>query len=204
MSAMASQITDVSILCSSVCSGADQRKHQSSASLAFVSGIGRRIPPHKGSVTHKKLLFDDVIMPVYVSTNLILDQVWDNHMWQELMYELTVIPAHTNSNCNMKGGFCYKNCATITESQQNVTLIVCHYIHAIFLCFHLFWLQNSPQYHPVIYPYLSGLLHVTDPALALVPCLIHDTYILLDIGGIQAGKQSNRCQWGNTGGYWQG
>ena len=37
MSAMASQITGVSIVCSAVCSGADQRKYQSSASLAFVN-----------------------------------------------------------------------------------------------------------------------------------------------------------------------
>ena len=33
MSTMTSQITGVSIVCSTVCSGADQRKHQSSASL---------------------------------------------------------------------------------------------------------------------------------------------------------------------------
>ena len=33
MSSMASQITRVSIVCSTVCSGADQRKHRSSASL---------------------------------------------------------------------------------------------------------------------------------------------------------------------------
>ena len=37
MSTMASQITGVSILYSTVCSDADQRKHQSSVSLAFVS-----------------------------------------------------------------------------------------------------------------------------------------------------------------------
>ena len=41
MSAMASQITGVSIVYSSVYSGADQRKHQNSASLAFVRGIHR-------------------------------------------------------------------------------------------------------------------------------------------------------------------
>ena len=35
MSAMASQITGVSIVCLTVCSGADQRKHQSSASLLY-------------------------------------------------------------------------------------------------------------------------------------------------------------------------
>ena len=38
MRAMATQITGVSIVCSSVGSAADQRKHQSSASLAFVCG----------------------------------------------------------------------------------------------------------------------------------------------------------------------
>ena len=64
MSAMASEITGVSIVCSTVCSGADQRKHQSSASLAFVRVI-HRWPvdsPHKGPVTRKMGQFDDVIM----------------------------------------------------------------------------------------------------------------------------------------------
>ena len=41
MSAMASQITSLTIVYSSVCSHANQRKHQSSASLAFVRGIHR-------------------------------------------------------------------------------------------------------------------------------------------------------------------
>ena len=42
MSAMASQITDVTIVCSTVCPGAAQRKNQSSASLALVKGIHQR------------------------------------------------------------------------------------------------------------------------------------------------------------------
>ena len=64
MSAMASQITGVSIVHSTICSAADQRKHQSSASLAYVRGI-HRWPvnsPHKGPVTRKMFSFDDVIM----------------------------------------------------------------------------------------------------------------------------------------------
>ena len=64
MSSMASQITGASIVYLTVSSGADQRKHQSSASLAFVRGI-HRWPvnsPHKGSVTRKMFPFDDVIM----------------------------------------------------------------------------------------------------------------------------------------------
>ena len=40
-SAMASQITNVTIVYSTVYSGANQRKHQSSASLPFVRGILR-------------------------------------------------------------------------------------------------------------------------------------------------------------------
>ena len=64
MSAMASQITSLTIVYSSVYSDADQLKYQSSASLAFVWGI-QRWPvnsPHKGPVTRKIFLFDDVIM----------------------------------------------------------------------------------------------------------------------------------------------
>ena len=64
MSAVASQITSVSIVCSTVGSSADQRKHQSSTSLAFVWGI-HRWPvnsPHKGPVTRNMFPFDDVIM----------------------------------------------------------------------------------------------------------------------------------------------
>ena len=41
MGAMASQITNLTIFYSTVYSGADQRKHQSSASLALVQGIHR-------------------------------------------------------------------------------------------------------------------------------------------------------------------
>ena len=64
MGAMASQITSLNIVYSTVHSGADQRKHQSSASLAFVRGIHRLSmnSPHKWPVTRKMFPFDDVIM----------------------------------------------------------------------------------------------------------------------------------------------
>ena len=64
MSTMASQITSVSIVCSTVCPGTDQRKHQRSASLAFVWGIHwwPVNSPHKKLVTRKLSPFDDVIM----------------------------------------------------------------------------------------------------------------------------------------------
>ena len=62
MSMMASQITGVTIVYVTVSSGADQRKHQSSASLAFVWRI-HQWPvnsSYKGPVTQK--MFDDVSM----------------------------------------------------------------------------------------------------------------------------------------------
>ena len=64
MGAMASQITSLTIIYSTVYTGADQRKHQSSVSLTFV-WIIHRWPvnsPHKWPVTRKKFPFDDVIM----------------------------------------------------------------------------------------------------------------------------------------------
>ena len=64
MGRIASQITSLTIVYPIVCSGVDQRKHQSSASLAFVRRIHRRPvnSPHKWPVTRKKFPFDDVIM----------------------------------------------------------------------------------------------------------------------------------------------
>ena len=64
MSTMASQITSLTIVNSTFYSGADQRKHQSSASLAFVWVIhrGPLNSPHKWPVTRKMFPFDDVIM----------------------------------------------------------------------------------------------------------------------------------------------
>ena len=64
MSAMASQITGVSTVYSTISTGADQRKHQSSKSLAFVRGIHRWLvnSPHKGLLRRKMFPFDDIIL----------------------------------------------------------------------------------------------------------------------------------------------
>ena len=74
---MVSQITGVSIVCSTVCSGADQRNCQSSASLAFVRGIHWWLvnSPHKGPAMQKMFPFDDVIM---ISHNL--NQWWPSSL----------------------------------------------------------------------------------------------------------------------------
>ena len=68
MGSMAYQITSLTIVFSAIQSGADQRKHQSYASLW---GIHRGLvnSPHKGPVTRKMFPFDDVIM-------------WEHFYWQ--------------------------------------------------------------------------------------------------------------------------
>ena len=77
--AIATQITSRMIVYSMVNSSVDQRKHQSSASLAFVRGI-HRWPvnsPHKWPVTRKMFPFDDVIMLLH-SVDMVLDTKYIN------------------------------------------------------------------------------------------------------------------------------
>ena len=102
MSAMAPQINGVSIVCSTnLCSGEDQRKHQSPASLAFVRGI-QRWPVnslHKGPITRKMFPFDDVIMrglvmrnfdvSYEISMNNLLIKRWFEMPWRQ--YNCTMV-----------------------------------------------------------------------------------------------------------------
>ena len=70
MGAIAYQNTSPTIFYSTVYSDADQRKRQSSASLAFVRGIHRRPvnSPHKWPVTRKMFPFDDIIVTLKAKT----------------------------------------------------------------------------------------------------------------------------------------
>ena len=90
MGVITSQITSLTIVYSTVYWGADQRKHQGSASLAFVWGIHRWSvnSPHKGSA-RKMFPFDDVIISEY-------DQV--------IPYDLLYIASHETSH--IKPAYC--------------------------------------------------------------------------------------------------
>ena len=71
MSAMGYQIISLTIVYSTVYSRRRSKKHQSSASLAYVRGI-HRWPvnsPHKGPVPRNFFSFDDVIMPARARTD---------------------------------------------------------------------------------------------------------------------------------------
>ena len=91
MSTMASQITSLTIVYSTVSSGVDHRKHQSSASLAFVWGIHRtRGPvnsPHKWPVTRKMFPFDDVIMIcVNITPSVLIQFLVHSKIYVELYF----------------------------------------------------------------------------------------------------------------------
>ena len=74
------QITSPTIVYSTVYSDADQGKHQSSASLAFVQGIHPVNSPHKWPVTRKMFPFDDVIMQPDSSTTARFKITWSTCM----------------------------------------------------------------------------------------------------------------------------
>ena len=87
MGTMASPSTSITIVYSSVYSGADQIKHQSSVSLAFVRGIHRWQvnSPHKGPVTRKMLPFDGVMECQFSYDSLCSgDAIW-RHMTRHQM-----------------------------------------------------------------------------------------------------------------------
>ena len=87
MDPVASRIISLTIVYSTVYSDADQRKHQSSASLAFVWGIHRGPvnSPHKWPVTQKMFPFDDVIIHLLTSANVCM------HIFDSVLIEVECI-----------------------------------------------------------------------------------------------------------------
>ena len=143
MSLIASQITSLTIVYSTVYSSADQRKYQSSASLAFVRGIHRGPvnSPHKGPVTRKTFPFDDVIMYVRHQDNM--KQILTRQMWLCIMIENSddycqvLVSVHTWGVPNPFLNACRERkhiypwtdswqCVFKTVQSQNQIIMMCH------------------------------------------------------------------------------
>ena len=94
MGEIASQITILTIVYSTVYSDADQRKHQSSASLAFVRGIHRGLvnSPHKWPVTRKMFPFDDVIMNADNTTVSNITLVSSQNRMEQIYMHMDIYP----------------------------------------------------------------------------------------------------------------
>ena len=148
MTTTASQITSLTVVYSTVYSDADQRKHQSSASLAFVRGFHRYrwIPRTTGPVTRKMFPFDDVIMHWECIAMV------SSHKY--LCYPCCVVPSMTSlavcfsymhewklavwsMNSNEQRGALLPNWAhCIGDSQSNIGVYCC--INSIIGCWMLF------------------------------------------------------------------
>ena len=135
MGAMASQITGVGIVYSTVCSDADQRKHQGSASLAFVRGI-HRWPvnsPHKGPVMRKMFPFDDVIMLQEISLLTTYIPVWHNVRLVQTNSQLqgnTTVSARWTSLTSVHSTRLYHFCVSnLTNLFMNYAIYIYIYIY---------------------------------------------------------------------------
>ena len=95
MGTMASQINSLTIVYSTVYSDADQGKHQSSASLAFVGEIHRGPvnSTHKWPVTWKRFPFDDIIMvrEKHKGISIFLKKLSPIHLSFEIPYQLAAL-----------------------------------------------------------------------------------------------------------------
>ena len=126
MSAMASQITSFTIY-STVCSGVDQRKHKSSASLAFVRGI-HRWPvnsPHKWPVTRKMFPFDDVTMNfILIGTHhdTTIHDCMNGYIHKVVLFKL--ITLNTDA-CDLPS-WRYVIKLSIKQHNTNILTAICH------------------------------------------------------------------------------
>ena len=78
MTTIASQITSLAVVYSTVYSDADQRKHQSSASLAFVWGIHRdRWIPRKGQLRGKCFHL--------MTSSCVIEKLWWKVFWNSIL-----------------------------------------------------------------------------------------------------------------------
>ena len=130
MSAVASQITSLTIVYSTVYSDPDQRKLQSSASLAFVRGIHRGPvnSPHKWPLKRKMSPFDDVIMSLSFLLWGRFCCYWPSSYWayfafsggQELIYCYGTMPAHLSILLNTGRGKGTETCVLDTVLPLNI------------------------------------------------------------------------------------
>ena len=158
MSAMACQITSLTAFYSNVYSDADQAKHQSSASLAFVWGI-QRWPvnsQHKWPETRKMFPFDDVIMLLYHLQSL--------KQWRYIL-------VYTGPEL---GRHCANKCFSIQRCQSTkLWTTSCRYMSSIFYIWpnfdHIFgWSKDTIGYGQRHFPTLLEYLSTGKPGCWLV------------------------------------
>ena len=133
MVVIASLITSLTIVYSTVYSYADQRKHQSSASLAFVWGIhqGPVNSPHRCPVTQKMFLFDDIMIRLtFIGSSNKVNLQHNSHNTPVPYPAMHQSHSHNAPFCNRK----VQMCALVTggfssQSASNVESISMSWLH---------------------------------------------------------------------------
>ena len=122
MDAIASQITSPTIVSSTVYLDADQSKHQSSASLAFVRDIHRGPVnfPHKWPVTRKMSPFDDVIMWRFTGNYWTLGVCMRCTRWHQDMQMFSALLALCEGNPLAIEGFPSQRSSNVTTDLTHV------------------------------------------------------------------------------------
>ena len=158
MGAIASQITSLAIVYSTVYSGADQRKHQSSASLAFAWGI-HQWPvnsPHKWSVTRKMFPFDDVPTQQRYTLRVLLCCYWVVHFGIQADDTSSVIRYHSIRKLHNT-----RRAMLILQGRGHI----CFKQFQPFTCY--FFYKKHKNVANKIYKYLiTGILHVLTTHMA--------------------------------------
>ena len=141
MGTTASQITSLTIVYLTVYSGTDQRKHQNSASLAFVRGFHRWpvISPHKGPVTRKLFPFDDVIMS------------WSHWGPLACVCNSKICLLHLTACRLLTPSHCMNQCSVIVDLHQNTQEL--HPENFIWSCH----LQFIDDFVPVSIPFIMPI-----------------------------------------------
>ena len=115
MGAIASQISSLAIVYSAVYSGADQRKHPSFPSLAFVRGIHwwPVNSPHKWLITRKMFPFDDVITHRCICNN----RLWNtsSRVSSNVVLKKSIEVPMT---CSLKWSF-WSSCNNVASSKRH-------------------------------------------------------------------------------------
>ena len=142
MGMMVSQIPSLIIVYSTVYSGADQRKHQSSASLPFVRRIHRG-PVNslqKWSVTRKMFPFDDVIVELRTQHNQL-----NLHKWKQIRNKCRVATGENDVYVGYKVSAPFCLFFYINDSCD------------VYICSMTSWAWNTYQWNMIVH--VSGTWH---------------------------------------------
>ena len=135
MTTIASQITSLTVVYSTVYSDADQSKHQSSASLAFVWGIHRDrwIPRTKGQLRGKcfRLMTSSCFIPQ--NKNKTHADVWSRiNLIIILLYISTAASQQVHNMVPCDNVILYLSCSLLYPP-SNMSVVVIKYMHKYYM-----------------------------------------------------------------------